>query len=73
MKYYSEVLGKIFDSEEECLIAEKKHNECVARKAREDAAKKAEEEKLAEVVTNAFDKFLEATMAYAEFIDKYEA
>ena len=72
MKYYSEVLGKIFDSERECLAAERKHSERAKRKALEEAARKAEKERLEEVAHKAFNKFVEAVEALAEFVEKYD-
>lgn len=63
MKYYSEVLSRVFDSERECLEAERKHNQRARRKAALVAAKKAEIERLEKVAEEAFNKLVSAAQA----------
>lgn len=58
MKYYSEVLGKIFDSERECLEAERKHNQRARRKANLIAEKRAEIKRLRAVAEKAYSDYL---------------
>lgn len=58
MKYYSEVLSRLFDSERECLEAERKHNQRARRKANLIAEKRAEIKRLREVATEAANKYV---------------
>ena len=73
MKYYSEILEKTFDTEEELVKAEKEHAEAEAKKAEAKALVKKE----ADVVNDAFvarntarkdynDKVIEARKLYNE-------
>lgn len=58
MKYYSEVLNRIFDSERECLEAERKHNQRAKRKANLIAEKRAEIRRLSAVAEKAYSDYL---------------
>ena len=71
-KYYSEVLDKTFDTEEECLKAEEafeeKHKaELVAKEERAKAAKEVEE-----AYRNADAAYKEANAKLSEFLKKYK-
>lgn len=69
MKYYSEVLNKVFDSERECLEAERKHNQRARRKANLITAKKTEIERLEKVAAEAFSKFV-STIQVIESLER---
>lgn len=58
MKYYSEKIGKIFDTERECRIAEAKHDERQARARRAEAEKRAERQKREEALAEALVDFV---------------
>lgn len=45
MKYYSEILNKVFDTEKECVKAEHEHKKACAEKARIEEEKKLAEKK----------------------------
>ena len=69
--YYSEVLNKRFDTEEECLKAEKEYAEKLA--AQKEAEKKAKDEKAsrARAVEDAYKVFKDAEKAYVELRNKF--
>lgn len=73
MKYYSEKIGKIFDSERECRIAEAKHDERQAKARAAEARKRAErqrrEEALAEALIGLVDAW-ELVQARAAELEK---
>ena len=69
MKYYSENLKKLFDTEKDLKEAETKYE--VALKAKDDL--KAEKKKRAEEVENAYKKTLEIKKEYAKKLDEAEA
>ncbi len=66
MKYYSEVVKKNFDSEQECLDAEKKYEEEHAQ----ELALKEERATRAKEVQEAYKKYLELR---AKFIEDYKS
>ena len=45
MKYYSEILNKVFNTEKECIKAEHEHEKACAEKARIEEEKKLAEKK----------------------------
>ena len=45
MKYYSEILNKVFNTEKECIKAEHEHKKACAEKARIEEEKKLAEKK----------------------------
>ena len=63
MKYYSEVLNRVFDSERECLEAERKHSQREKRKASLIAEKRAEIERLEVIAEEAFSEFVSTNKA----------
>lgn len=63
MKYYSEVLNRIFDSERECLEAERKHNQRARRKANLIAEKRAEIRRLSAIAEVAYSDYLSTIKA----------
>jgi dsDNA-specific endonuclease/ATPase MutS2 len=60
MKYYSEILNKNFDTEEDCVKAEKEHTEAETKKAEAKALVKKE----SAVVEDAFKARNEARLSY---------
>lgn len=66
MKYYSEVVKKNFDSEQECLDAEKKYEEEHAH----ELALKEERAARAKEVQEAYKKYLELR---AKFVEDYKS
>lgn len=80
--FKSEITGKVYDSEKECLDAEKAHNELIVKesKAKEERKQEAEEIKKAyadyislldankKAETESYNKYLELKN---KFIDKY--
>ena len=71
MKYYSEVLNKVFDSKTECLEAETKYTE--EKKAKEEKQKELANtrKERAKEVEAAYDAVLEAQKKYAELRNKF--
>ena len=65
--YFSEDLGKTFETEEECLAAEKEHNE----KVEAEKAKKAERKQRAEEVEAAFKDADEAYKHAKEVLNAF--
>ena len=80
--FKSEVTGKVYESEKECLEAEKAHNELVAKQSKEKEERKAK----ADEIKTAYESYLnlctenkkneqEAYNGYLklinEFVDKY--
>ena len=66
MKYYSELVKKNFDSEQECLDAEKKYEEEHAK----ELALKEERAARAKEVNEAYKKYLELR---AKFLEDYKS
>lgn len=66
MKYYSELVKKNFDSEQECLDAEKQYEEEHAK----ELALKEERAKRAQEVQEAYKHYLELR---AKFIEDYKS
>lgn len=82
MKYYSEKLNKVFDTERECMEAEFKikEQENLARIQKEKALREEKEKKealaaerkeMAEKVETARKAYLEAQKAYKAELDKF--
>ncbi len=71
MKYYSEALKKLFDSEQELKTAEKETALAEAKKKELEEAKKQERAKDAEEVQNAFKKVKEAEDEYREKLQAF--
>lgn len=75
MKFYSEILKKTFDTEKDCLNAEKEHNEKLAaeEKAKKELAEKRKER--AKEVEDAYKAVQEAQKRYAklrtQFVNDY--
>lgn len=71
MKYYSESLKKVYDSEKECQDAEREYAEKVAaEKAEREKLQKARKERAAEV-ESARQAYLEAQKSYIELRNKF--
>lgn len=47
MKYFSELLSRVYNSEEECIEAEEKHKKALAEEKRQKAVAEAKKEALA--------------------------
>ena len=78
MKYYSEKLKKLYDTEKELNLAEKKHDLEMTQSAIEELKRKREErikeeakEKRKEEVTKAYDDAYEAFKKAQELAEKY--
>ena len=71
MKYFSELTGKVYESESECVKEEKAFKK--EQEEKEAAAKKKEEEKAARKseVQAAYEKMIEAENEYKELRNKY--
>lgn len=71
MKYFSEILKKTFDSEKECLEAEKAHNEKMelAERQKKELAEKRKER--AKEVEEAYKAVKEARKHYNELVDSF--
>lgn len=71
MKYYSEVLKKTFDTEKDCLAAEKDYNEKLeaAEKQKKELAEKRKER--AKEVEEAYKEVQKAQKHYAELRTKF--
>ena len=71
MKYYSEVLRKAFDTEKECVYAEKEHNEKVkAEEERVKALNNARKDRAKEV-EDAYKAMIDAQHRYTELVNKF--
>lgn len=70
MKYYSELTKKAYDTEEDCINAEKMFAEEEARKKEEASNLSKEKKELAKVIENADTELDEAYHAYNEARDK---
>lgn len=71
MKFYSELLNKLFDSQDECAKAEEAHK---AQVAKAEAEKKAKSEKRAErakEVEAAYNAAVAAKKAYSEKLNAF--
>lgn len=71
MKFYSEVLNKVFDTQEECVKAEEAHK---AKIAKAEAEKKAKDEKRAaraKEVEEAYKQAAEAKKVYQEKLNAF--
>lgn len=67
MIIYSEILGKPFNSVEECLDAEKQYE---LKRKEEEARKKAEKDKLEQAVYDTYNTLVNAWINYMEAVDK---
>lgn len=72
MKYYSEILGKLYDNKADLFNAEKAYTE--TREKEEAAAKKkAEEKKVAkDRVNESYNKYIEARNEYIKIKEEYD-
>lgn len=75
MKYYSEELSKTFDTEEECLAAEKEYFEKLEAAKQEKLKLKEEKSARAKEVQDAYTEWMEAEKKYKslrnDFIKDY--
>ena len=70
MKYYSEKLNKTFDTEADCLAAEKKHEEELAAKKKQEEQALATKKELAKEIESAEEK---VNLAYKDYDAAVEA
>ena len=71
MKYFSEELNKAFDTEKECLAAEKKHSEELAEaKAKKESLAKERADRAKEV-EDAYKAAVEAKKAYDKLLREF--
>lgn len=72
MKYYSEILGKLYDNKTDLFNAEKAYTE-VREKEEREAKAKAEEKKVAkEKVNESYKKYVEARNEYLKIKEEYD-
>ena len=78
MKFYSEILNKVFDTEKACLDAELTHKQALEAKAREEEQKKIAEKKKqeeraddAKFIEELRQEMVEAQKKYREAIDAF--
>ena len=71
MKYYSEILKKTFDSEKECLEAEKKHAIEVAEAEKKKAESTKVRKERAKEVEDAFKVVKEAQKKYNKLLSTF--
>jgi len=75
MKYYSEELQKTFDTEEECVAAEKEYLAKLEKEKQENMRLKEEKTSRAKAVQAAYEKYVEAEKEYKslrnDFIKDY--
>jgi hypothetical protein len=75
MKYYSEELQKTFDTEEECVAAEKEYLDTLEKAKQEGARLREEKASRAKAVQAAYEKYVEAEKDYKslrnDFIKDY--
>ena len=71
MKFYSEKTNKCYDTEEECLSAEKNYEEkLVVEKAKKEELAATRKTRAVEI-ENAYKTILEARRHYNELLDKF--
>jgi hypothetical protein len=71
MKFYSEKLNSIFDSREECLEAEEKHEQKVAEEKAKKEALTAERAKRAKEVEELYTAAVNAKKAYDDALKAF--
>ena len=75
MKYYSEILRRTYDSENDCVAAEKEYEEKVAAEKAKKEALAAERKERAKEVEDAYKAFMDAQKHYHklrnEFVNDY--
>lgn len=71
MKFYSEVTKKFYDSEKECVKAEKLHEDKLAKEKLEKEQLAAERKAAAEKVEVAYDAYVSAKEAYVKEINSF--
>lgn len=71
MKIYSEITGKEYASVDECLAAEKAHNEKVAAEEARKAELAETRKERAKEVEEAYETMLEAKKAYNALLDAF--
>ena len=71
MKYVSELTGKSYDTEKECLAAERDYQKKVALEKKEKEAKAAERKAKAAEVKAAREAMIEAQSKYREVLEAF--
>ena len=71
MKYFSEKLNKVFDTEQACVEAESAHDKAIAEKKAKEEKLVAERKSRAAEVENAYKVSVEAAKHYHELLDKF--
>ena len=71
MKYVSEITGKTYDSEKDCLEAEKIFKEEEKKKKAAEEKKAAERSERAKEVEKAYEKVVEANKAYRDVLNRF--
>lgn len=71
MKYYSEILKKAFDTEADCLKAEKEYDAKIAAKKEAEEKKAKERKDRAKEVEDALKRAQEAKEEYLKLLEKF--
>ena len=71
MKYYSDKLGKLFDTPEQCDEAEKTHDKAIAEAEAKKKALADERATRAKEVEEAYKKAVEAKKAYDKILQDF--
>ena len=71
MQYYSKVLKKLFDTEEDCLAAEDKYEQYLVRAEQEKKEKEIAKESRKKEVEEAYKALVEARKTYDTKVKNY--
>ena len=71
MKFYSETLGKFYNTQEDCVQAEKEHDEKVAKAKAEKEAKANERASRAKAVEELYKKAIDAKAEYDKALKEF--
>lgn len=71
MKYFSETLNKVFNSEKECVEAEEQHSKALAEAKAKSEALANERAARAKEVEEAYRAAIDAKRKYNEILDKF--
>ena len=71
MKYYSEKLDKLFNSEAELIRAEKTKEKQEAEKKAQEEAKRAKKKERIDEVNKALDEYTKAKKKYSDLLNLY--
>ena len=72
MKYYSEILGKLYDNKADLFEAEKVYTEAKEKEQREVKAKAEEKKAAKDKVNESYKKYIEARNEYLKIKEEYD-